>query len=128
MGLACRQGDRNLVGTRRDGVGGSPEIGDQRQHREARNRAGVGHYFGRIRHLRQDLRRDERAHLDFPDPGGGFRRNPRLLGCRRHAGLDALQAVSRTYFTHQNVNVVRACHAVVLCIEGPYSIWGRGGG
>ena len=61
-------------------------------------------HLGAVGHLRQHLRRDERADLDLAQARLRQRRNPAVLGLGRQRALDALQPVARPDFADGHVH------------------------
>ena len=102
VGLGHRQGQRDLVRARLHRRLGAAQVGHQRRHDEAGDRARMAHHQSGVRQLRQELRRDEAAHLDLGDTRCGLGVDPGFLSFERHDGRDALQSVARPDFADQN--------------------------
>ncbi|MPN49141.1 hypothetical protein SDC9_196754 [bioreactor metagenome] len=103
-----RHGD--LVHARFHGRLRAAQIGHQRHHRQTGVGEGVSHHGGGVGHLRQQLGRDEGAHLDLLQPGSGQRVDPSQLVCRGHGAVHGLQSVARADFADQNVISMRCLH------------------
>ncbi|MNP18179.1 hypothetical protein D3C76_1106450 [compost metagenome] len=87
------------------------EVGHQSGDIQVGQGESVRNDLSRISHLRHQFRGYEGAHLDFPQPGLCQRCYPLKLELSRHGGLDALQAVARPHFAHQDVDIFRVFHS-----------------
>ncbi|MCY1540768.1 hypothetical protein D9M68_764270 [compost metagenome] len=105
MGAAGGNRHGQLVGPGAQRRLGAPQIGHQRHHGHAGLAHGIGDHLRGIRHLRQQPRRHERGHFDFPHARGDQRVDPPELGLGRHGGLHRLQPVAGPDFADQDVGL-----------------------
>ena len=71
--------------------------------------------LGRVRHLRQQLRRHERAHFDLRHPGRRLATDPFEFVRRVELRGDALQAVAGADFADPDVALVVHADILVCC-------------
>ncbi len=116
-----RLGDREHVVDLIDASGHrvlcAAQIRDQRGNLQSVDSLRVGNDFGGVRHLRQQLRRNERADFDFGDARRGFAANPVALGCGRKNSGDTLQSVARADFPDPDLGPMR--HMRFLAVSAP---------